>query len=501
MKGLARAAPSAHTYDIADESTDHSRMCLMKSTRSFSSITGDAFAALLQAHDMLNTHTILKKAATARILAAVIWLAGLCATSFAAESRMSYLDNGVIRIGVDLNLGGAITWLSASGSGATNLVNSFDWGRQIQMSHYSGPVPYAPNGKQPNAAWTGIGWNPIQSGDCYGNRSHIVEHRNDGQELYVKCVPMHWPLNNEPGECTFECWLRLAGPVVQARCRFVNQRADTAQYAGRGQELPAIYTNGPWWRLMTYAGDRPFTGGPLTQIPAKMPWTHWQATENWAALVNDAGWGVGIWAPDVFQFSGGFAGKPGAGGPKDNPTGYIAPVLMEIIDHNITYQFRYELILGPVGDIRRYVSKQVAKPSPPRWQFERDRQHWHFVNATDTGWPIRGELKILVERNDPQLIGPAAFWLAVDAPKLFIEAACHTRHTMAQVFWSRQDAPGFAADRSLTFPIIGDDAYHRYEVTLSAAPEYRGAITRLRFDPIPVGSPGEYIRVKSISLR
>src|SRR5579871_847841 len=53
--------------------------------------------------------------------------------------RMGYLDNGQIRIGVDLNLGGAITWISKS-TDTTNLVNNFDLGRQIQMSFYSGPI-------------------------------------------------------------------------------------------------------------------------------------------------------------------------------------------------------------------------------------------------------------------------------------------------------------------------------------------------------------------------
>jgi hypothetical protein len=143
--------------------------------------------------------------------------------SRAKGDTVGYLDNGQIRIGVNLALGGAITYLSKSGSDA-NLINSFDWGRQIQMSHYSGPVPFAPNGKQPNKTWARLGWNPIQSGDCFGNRSRILNYQNDGKTIYVRCVPMQWPLNNEPGECTFECWIRLDGATAHVRSRINNHR-------------------------------------------------------------------------------------------------------------------------------------------------------------------------------------------------------------------------------------------------------------------------------------
>ena len=225
------------------------------------------------------------------------------------ESRMSYLDNGEIRLGVDLTLGGAITFLSTS-KDRLNVVNNHDCGRQIQMSHYSGPVPFVAGDKQPHKSWTGIGWNPIQSGDVYGNGAKVLEHRNDGRTLYVKCVPMHWPLENVPGECTYECWIRLEGNTAEVRCRFQNARSDKTQYPARCQELPAVYTNGPLYRLMTYRGDKPFTADALTELPPKFPWQRWLATENWAALVRSDNWGLGIWNPDAYAFSGGFAGKP-----------------------------------------------------------------------------------------------------------------------------------------------------------------------------------------------
>ena len=239
---------------------------------------------------------------------------------------MSYLDNGVIRLGIDLDVGGAITYLAPVGG--ENLVNSFDLGRQIQMSYYAGPVPYTPGGKQPPKHWLHIGWNPIQSGDCFGHRSRVIEFRNDGRELYCKCIPMQWPLDNEPGECTFECWFKLDGATVQARCRFQNHRADTTQYPARYRNCrPFIPTDRGIGCSPTPASGR-LHGAELTRIEKPKldpgPWVSWRATENWAALVDDSDRGLGIWQPECYDFSGGFAGVPGKGGPQDNPTGYIA---------------------------------------------------------------------------------------------------------------------------------------------------------------------------------
>jgi len=98
---------------------------------------------------------------------------------FAGE-KMSFIENDQIRLGANLAIGGSITYLSTKTG--PNMINSHDWGRQIQMSFYSGPKPFEPNGKKPNASWAQLGWNPIQSGDCYGNTSTLLEHRNDGKD-------------------------------------------------------------------------------------------------------------------------------------------------------------------------------------------------------------------------------------------------------------------------------------------------------------------------------
>ena len=442
------------------------------------------------------------------------FIAVLAAAQF---SGMCFLDDGKIRLGVDLDKGGSITYLAKSG--ADNIVNSCDLGRQLQMSFYSGPVPFTPGGKQPSKDWVALGWNPIQTGDCFGHPSRVLDLRIDGirrdrgdggkviegrsPELYVKCIPMQWPLDGVPGECTYEEWIKLDGDSVNVHDRLVNSRKDMTQYPARGQELPAIYTNGVWYRLMSYTGNAPFTNAPLTELtlqPPKstFPWIGYTATESWAALVDKDSNGIGIVEPGTIQFSGGFFGAPGSGGPKDGQTGYIAPNAIEILDHDITYDYRYFLVVGSLDRIRRFAYSHVPPPEPPIYLFLSDRQHWSYVNCKDTGWPVRGELSVKLEKNDPQIVGPLGFWRASDAPKVTIEAAFSTHGTQAQVFWSRFDSPGFAQAKSVGFTAIKDGKFHRYVVDLSASPEYRGAITQLRFDPEPSGARGDEVRIRSI---
>ncbi|MCS6774944.1 MAG: hypothetical protein RMJ43_13840 [Chloroherpetonaceae bacterium] len=409
--------------------------------------------------------------------------------------KMSFLDNGLIRIGIDLNLGGVITHLSSPKHG--NVVNSHDYGRQIQQSYYSGPAPFG----QPHPAWKDWPWNPIGTGDVYGNPARVLEHRNDGRTLYVKSVPMQWALNNVPGDCTFETWISLFRNTARVRCRLNNQRNDRTQYPARHQELPAVYTIGKLYRLFTYDGTAPFTGAPVRQIQnAGPPWTAWKATEHWAALVNDDDWGLGVFHAGAYDFVGGFHGPPNTGGPLDNSTGYIAPLRNEILDHNIVYTYEYVLILGTVNEIRRYAVSRRPRDTRPDYRFRTDRQHWYYVNAEDTGFPPRNGLQVKLEQEDPQMIGPEQWWQAKDVPVLYLRAAFHTSQDRAEIFWS-VPGQGFAPERSLSFQIRPDGRFHTYTIELASSPAYTGTISGLRLDPVPAGRKGDYVQVASLSWR
>lgn len=417
--------------------------------------------------------------------------------------RMSYIENAAIRLGIDLNLGGAITYLAPATNRELNVINSHDWGRQVQLSYYSGPNPFQPPGTTLATNWSFLGWNPIQSGDCHGFKSRVLQHTNTGRALYTKLIPMQWPLKNVPGECECEVWLELDGPVVKARCRLTNHRADQTQYRARSQELPAVYVNAPFHRLMTYRGDRPFTGDAIAQVPGQLQdyrWPNWVATENWAAQVNEAGWGLGIWQPAAFAFSGGFAGTPGVGGPKDAPTGYIAPTRREILDHNIVYDYHYELILGTVDEIRAQVYRRVPRSATLTYRFERDRQGWYYTDATDAGWPIHGELDVRLDGSQPKILSPDFFLRAEAAPVLTLEAAFATGRTNATVFWRSFGKEGFDAAQAQSFPVQPDGQFRRYVIRLADSPGYRGVITQLRLDAAMAGDKAAGVRLKSVTL-
>ena len=414
----------------------------------------------------------------------------------------SVLDNGRVKVGCDLSLGGAITHLSAAGR--PNMVNSWDLGRQIQMSYYSGPAPLVIDGKRPAPMWASLGWNPVQSGDHYCNASRLLSHRNDGKSIHVRCVPKLWTHDDIPAECVFETWITLDGPAVKVKCRMTNRRKDRTLYPARDQEMPAVYLNGRYHRLITYAGDRPGTGEGRTSRVVKSPgspgpWSYFTATENWAALVDDDDFGVLVHDPDCGRFVGGFAGKPGKGGPRDTATGYVAPIARVLLDHDIVHEYTYSLVVGPLAASRKWL--RLKPPKPPMDRFVSTRRGWTHDGGLDAGWPIKNELRLTLAGSAPELIGPVGFWLA-EAPRITFEAALTTKAEHARVYWvALATPPAFDAKRSVPFDIIGDGKFRRYVVDLPKIPGSEYAITQLRLDPIVGGAKGDEVRVRAIGCR
>jgi hypothetical protein len=333
------------------------------------------------------------------------------------------------------------------------------------------------------------------------NPSKVVEHKNDGKELYIKCIPMQWPLDNVAGDCLFESWTTLEGPVIHMRYRCSNQRQDKTQYRPCPQELPAVYTVSKLWRLMSYTGDKPFTQDKLTHVTndwhKPWPWTRFVATERWAALVDDTDWGLGVFKDDGGEFHGGIYGDGRSDDPKHGSTAYVAPIHMENFDANIVYEHSTDFMVGKLGDIRRCFN-QMATKTPPAWRFMHDRQHWTVRNATDQGLPMNGEWRIKFDERKPHLESGIRCWRAENAPRMDLEAACIGEAVTARIFWKRLDDDKYDARKSLTLELESDGKFHTYQLDLGSSPEYRGLITGLAIEPTKETHSGEELSIKSI---
>jgi hypothetical protein len=415
-----------------------------------------------------------------------------------AVPEMSWLENDQIKVGVDLKMGGSITSLTGKPDGR-ELINNYDHGRQVQMSFYSGPVPFIPNGVQPHPSWRALGWNPVQSGDWAGHPSRIVEHRNSGGEIYTRLVPMQWPLEGVEGECEFESWIRLEAHSVHVRCKLTNNRADRVFYPARHQELPAVYTSGEFRKVMTYSGDRPFSGAPLSEwVDPGPPWKTFCASERWAALVDSKNWGLGVWQPaTTYWKQGEVPGEASKRSTLDNATGYLAPVGLEHLDHNISYEYECRLIPGPVQEIRSLVSGWERGRELPQYRFEKGRMGWTLRGGVDGGTPLPGIWRVQAQATTVFLEGPATFWRSEAAGTLKVSALVKAQTGRLRVAWRGIRAEDPEGSAVFEIPVGGVRKEHSF--VLKDQMGYKGALQRLmlRFEAI---KPGESIEVESIRL-
>ncbi|MFD2573879.1 hypothetical protein ACFSUS_24800 [Spirosoma soli] len=413
----------------------------------------------------------------------------------AVQSGLQTIENNQIRVGINTNYGGAITYLAfkdtRNGNVRTeNIVNNYDLGRQVQIGIYSGPEDYSRRGAE---AWVGLGWNPIQAGDVYGNPAKVLTVEKQQNLLYVKSIPTQFAINNEPGEVTIEHWIRLENNVVKVHAKIVMFRSDKRQFTARQQEFPCIYANGEYHNIWYYRRGKPYSNDDLDLARPPMDYGEVLPTEPWMASVNDKGYGVGLYVPGVYEWKKGYFGTEYAGDEFSAESAYIGATNSVLLDHNMTYEWDYELVLGHITEIRSHV---YSKPHPltgPNYRFDTSRKGWFYYNAQDTGWPISGKLHVKLDNaRENQIKSPYAFWKGRDNPKLYVRAAFNTQNNQFRLGWRRAEDKTLygTGDRLVNFPIINDGQFHTYEIDLSRNENWLNYnIGQLVFRPIEDGPP------------
>lgn len=270
------------------------------------------------------------------------------------------IENGTLRVGIDLTKGATITWLS-SDKHAGNMVNLYDPGRLIQQSYYAGkPLDRKAEGQSPPSSpfnWSPWTWNPIQGGGVSSWARTSEFSRTDNETLYAVTVPKLWDMPDEEAAATIRQWTSFEPGmpnVVVVTCEFESKRTPGDRWGPavpRHQELPALYFIRKLSNVMSYLGK----GQWRDEVqPPGPPWGKCDPPLKTVALVNEDGYGVAVFSPgstEPWNFG------PHLTGLSDDPYGepcmHLAPIAKVAFEPRATYRYRYWMMLGTKDELAR----------------------------------------------------------------------------------------------------------------------------------------------------
>lgn len=277
-----------------------------------------------------------------------------------------YVSNSEYKLGVRLTWGGGISYLEDLLDGddsLKNLLNDHDTGRLVQQSYYgTNKAPYE-CGSYNGQTW---GYNPVQGGDQYNNRSKLVDFKVEENAIYVKCRPLDWAKKNVQTPSYMENTYTLRDGHIEVNNRFT----DFSGYTHRKshQELPAFYTVSYLSEFVCYLGSDAWKGGELT-VKSSLPF--WagndsayhtlKSGESWCAWRAPGGYGVGVYTPIAEIL---LAGRYEYNGSKDsgnNATNYVAPLITATLKSYEPFEYSYYITTGSTDEIRSEFSQIAGK--------------------------------------------------------------------------------------------------------------------------------------------
>lgn len=290
------------------------------------------------------------------------WLA-LAATALAqpnpeVASKQKFVENGKIKIGVDLTSGGSIFWFSELPADR-NLMNHADRGRFIQQSYY---------GKSDGSVWAKKPWrwNPVQGGHYKGKPAKLLEVKETEGTLYVRSVPVNWAGGQDLDDCRMEEWITLSDQTARIHFRFSYKGTDT--HPPTHQELPAVFVDYALTDLVYYKGAEPWTDKPISKDVPGWPNEGRKTDENWAGFVGPDGRGVGVLFPGTEKIT--TYRHPGPAGPKGGGCSYFAPIRTMSITPGLVFDYNIYLTIGTADEMRARFKpialrhlKEDAKPA------------------------------------------------------------------------------------------------------------------------------------------
>lgn len=277
-----------------------------------------------------------------------LWPTLLLSASLQAASLPEpvFIDNGIIRLGIDRSAGGAIFHFGPSGEDSANLLNHYDKGRFIQQSYY---------GREDGSEWAGKPWrwNPVQGGGYRGEAAEKVTIERDGDRLRVVSQPRHWATGEPVDEAEMESVITLRGPV--AEIDFLFRYEGSEDHPARHQELPAVFVDAKYPNL-AYVAD-----GALQRKVPGWPNERIDAEESWAAYLNDADQGIGVMFPGTTEVTTYRYHGDGKSGPTGSACSYFAPVRTFAVTPGLEFRYKIYLTIGSLEEIRERFATIAVK--------------------------------------------------------------------------------------------------------------------------------------------
>ena len=254
----------------------------------------------------------------------------------------TYINNGVVQLGVDMDRGGAVFHFSEVNT-KRNLLNHADEGRFIQQSYY---------GEADGSDWNGQSWvwNPIQGGGCRGEKARVISQEITENSIRVVSTPVHWATGEAVTDCEMEERITLDGRIARIHYTFRNTGPGATDHPATSQEMPAVFVDYALKNLVYYDGSSPWTGGPLRRDVPGWPNEERTRTEHWAAYVDDSDWGIGVYTPGTplsttYRFDG-------PSGPTGGGCSYFAPIRNFAVAKGLVLEYDVYLYIGTVEEIR-----------------------------------------------------------------------------------------------------------------------------------------------------
>jgi len=282
-----------------------------------------------------------------------ICVVSLATAAIQVQAEWEYLDNGVVRIGVDRSRGACVGYFSESKT-RRNLLNHKDTGRFVQQSYYGDPD---------GSDWNGKPWvyNPVQGGSCKMRPSKLLEFKRDQKAgtIVAKTMPRSWSGGKLCPEAIMEESIRLDGAVAHIRFRLTYTGED--QIGAPHQEMPAVFVDYALSNLVF------MEEGKLVRRVPGWPNETGTASEQWTAYLDDNDWGIGILTPGTPEFTSYRHRGHRDTGPEGTACSYVAPVRTLRLTKGLVLEHDVYLTIGTLEKIRERFSairKKEAESIP-----------------------------------------------------------------------------------------------------------------------------------------